>query len=267
MVTFPNVKINLGLNILSKRQDGYHNLQSIFYPVDWCDILEIVKADSFHFEMSGLAIPGDSKDNLVVKAYELMKSRHSIGSVSIHLHKIIPTGAGLGAGSSNGAFALKMLNDIFDLKLDKTILTHYAAELGSDCPFFIENVPCHVSGRGDVLEKINLTLSNYWIKIIHPGIHISTKEAFSKIVPKANLINLLSTTNEQFDVFSKHLVNDFEQSLRETYPQLDQIKQELIHQGASYASMSGSGSAIYGLFKTKPVPTAGAKFEFIGKLN
>jgi 4-diphosphocytidyl-2-C-methyl-D-erythritol kinase len=135
MVTFPNVKINLGLNILSKREDGYHNLQSIFYPVDWCDILEIVKAESFHFEMSGLEIPGDSKDNLVVKAYELMTSRHRLSPVSIHLHKTIPTGAGLGAGSSNGAFALKMMNEIFNLNLDKTTLLNYAAELGSDCPF------------------------------------------------------------------------------------------------------------------------------------
>lgn len=267
MVTFPNVKINLGLNILSKREDGYHNLQSVFYPVDWCDILEIVKADSFHFKMSGLEIPGEAKDNLVVKAYELMKSRHSIGPVSIHLHKTIPTGAGLGAGSSNGAFALKMFNEIFDLKLTKTTLKEYAGELGSDCPFFIENVPCHVSGRGDILETIDLNLRDYWIKIVHPGLHISTKEAFAKIVPKANLINLLSTSNEQIIDFENHFINDFEYSLKDSYPQLNQLKQELLNEGAFYASMSGSGSAIYGLFKTKPVATKGAKFEFIGKLK
>lgn len=267
MVTFPNVKINLGLNILSKREDGYHNLQSIFYPVDWCDILEIVKADSFHFEMSGLEIPGDSKDNLVVKAYELMKLKHKLGPVSIHLHKTIPTGAGLGAGSSNGVFALKMLNDIFELNLDKTVLLKYAEELGSDCPFFIENVPCHVSGRGDILEKVDFKLSDYWIKIVHPGLHISTKEAFANIVPKPSLINLLSTSNEQDIDFSKHFINDFEESLRESYPQLAQLKQELLNEGAIYASMSGSGSAIYGLFKTRPIATNGAKFEFIGKLK
>jgi 4-diphosphocytidyl-2-C-methyl-D-erythritol kinase len=267
MVTFPNVKINLGLNILSKREDGYHNLQSIFYPVDWCDILEIVKADSFRFEMSGLQIPGDSKDNLVVKAYELMKSRHSIAPVSIHLHKTIPTGAGLGAGSSNGAFALKMLNEIFDLNLDKTTLLRYASQLGSDCPFFIENIPCHVSGRGEILENTGLNLSDYWIKIVHPGLHISTKEAFSKIVPKIDAKSLKSITNNEGLDFKKHFINDFEESLSESYPQLQKIKQELLNEGAFYASMSGSGSAIYGLFKNKPNPTDEAKFEFIGKLK
>ncbi len=267
MVTFPNVKINLGLNILSKRDDGYHNLQSIFYPVDWCDILEIVKADSFHFEMSGLEIPGESKDNLVVKAYELMKSKHGLGSVSIHLHKTIPTGAGLGAGSSNGAFTLKMLSEIFDLNLDKTTLLKYAAELGSDCPFFIENVPCHVSGRGEILEKIDFNLSNYWIKIIHPSLHISTKEAFSKIVPKTDVINLKSITKAIESDFSKHFKNDFEESLKESYPQLQHLKQDLQNEGAFYASMSGSGSAIYGLFENKPNTTGGVKFEFIGKLK
>ncbi|MBK9592476.1 MAG: 4-(cytidine 5'-diphospho)-2-C-methyl-D-erythritol kinase [Crocinitomicaceae bacterium] len=267
MVTFPNVKINLGLNILSKREDGYHNLQSIFYPVDWCDILEIVKADCFHFEMTGLEIPGESKDNLVVKAYELMKSRHKLGPVSIHLHKTIPTGAGLGAGSSNGVFALKMLNEIFDLNLDKTTLLKYAAELGSDCSFFIENIPCHVSGRGENLEKIDFSLSKYWIKIIHPGLHISTKEAFSKIVPKSDVINLKSITELTGSDFSKHFINDFEESLKGSYPQLQQLKQDLLSEGAIYASMSGSGSAIYGLFENEPKPKVGAKFEFIGKLK
>jgi 4-diphosphocytidyl-2-C-methyl-D-erythritol kinase len=267
MVTFPNVKINLGLNILNKREDGYHNLQSIFYPVDWCDILEIVKADSSHFEMSGLEIPGESKDNLVVKAYELMKSRHQLGPVLIHLHKTIPTGAGLGAGSSNGAFALKMLNEIFNLNLDKTTLLNYAAELGSDCSFFIENTPCHASGRGEILEKTDLSLSSYWIKIIHPGLHISTKEAFSKITPNKNATNLKSIINIQKVDFSKHFINDFEEFLKESYPQLQQLKQDLLTEGAIYASMSGSGSAIYGLFKAKPNSTVGAKFEFIGKLK
>lgn len=267
MVTFPNVKINLGLNILSKREDGYHNLQSIFYPVDWCDILEIIKADSFHFEISGLEIPGEAKDNLVVKAYELMKLRHSIGTVSIHLHKTIPTGAGLGAGSSNGAFTLKMLSEIFDLNLDKTTLLKYAAELGSDCPFFIQNMPCHVSGRGDILETIDFNLSNYWIKIIHPGLHISTKEAFSKIVPKKNVTSLISIDKSSESFFFKHFINDFEESLNESYPQLQHLKQELLSEGAFYASMSGSGSAIYGLFDHQPKPKVGARFEFIGKLK
>ncbi len=267
MVTFPNVKINLGLNILSKREDGYHNLQSIFYPVNWCDILEIVKADSFHFEMSGLEIPGDSKDNLVVKAYELMKSRHGLDPVSIYLHKKIPTGAGLGAGSSNGAFALKMLNEIFNLNLDKTTLLTYAAELGSDCPFFIENVPCHVSGRGEILEKIDFNLGNYWIKIIHPGLHISTKEAFSKIAPNSDVINLKSIINTTELDFIKHFINDFEVSLKESYPQLQKLKRELLAEGAFYASMSGSGSAIYGLFEDEPKPKTETKFEFIGQLN
>lgn len=267
MISFPNIKINLGLNILSKRTDGYHNLQSIFYPVNWCDILEIVKSDSFDFQASGLKIPGNPADNIVVKAYELIKSEHRIGQVSMFLHKAVPTGAGLGAGSSNGAFALKMLDELFELNLSKEQLLDYAGRLGSDCPFFIENAPCHVSGRGEILQKIDLNLSDYWIKIIHPGIHISTKEAFAKITPKNQSIDLLSVQSSKKLSFYKHFINDFEIALSDDYPEVITLKSQLVTEGAFYASMSGSGSAVFGLFDKEPTQTESKKFEFIGKLN
>lgn len=267
MIAFPNVKINLGLNILSKRQDGYHNLQSIFYPVSWCDILEIVKSDSFHFETSGIEIPGDLKDNLVLKAYNLLKTNYNIGPVSIWLHKVVPTGAGLGGGSSNGVSALKLLNELFELRLTNDQLKHYAIQLGSDCSFFVENSPCHVSGRGEILQKVHLNLLQFWIKIVHPGIHISTKEAFAKISPNKNIIDLLSINYNRVSEFKNQFINDFEYPIFHHHPEISKIKESLLSEGAFYASMSGSGSAVYGLFQDEPKSGSNGKFEFITKLQ
>jgi len=266
MVVFPNIKINLGLNVLSKRDDGYHNLQSIFYPVNWCDILEIVPTDRFHFELTGIPVPGNQSENLVIKAYHLLQKDFSLSPVSIYLHKVIPTGSGLGAGSSDASATLTCLNQLFKLNLSEKQLLKYAEAIGSDCPFFILNEPCFVSGRGENLQKSSLNLSGFWIKILHSGLQISTKEAFSGITPKKSTINLLSVNNLQKSDFSKCFINDFEINIVQKYPQLLQLKNSLLNEGAFYASMSGSGSAFFGLFDHEPKKTGVEKFEFITQL-
>jgi 4-diphosphocytidyl-2-C-methyl-D-erythritol kinase len=267
MVSFPNVKINLGLNILGKREDGFHNLQSIFYPVDWCDILEIIKADTNSLKLSGIPIPGEPNDNIVLKACELMQREFGAGPVSIWLHKTVPTGAGLGAGSSNGAFALKMMNELYQLNLKNEQLAGLAARLGSDCPFFIENKPCHVSGRGEIFQKTNLNLTGIWIKIIHTGLHISTKTAFSEINFKNKGIDLLSVDSKNIESYKNQFINDFEYQTFIKNPELESVKNELLQEGAFYASMTGSGSAIFGLFNTKPRLNETYPYEFIDQLK
>ncbi|MBI3135229.1 MAG: 4-(cytidine 5'-diphospho)-2-C-methyl-D-erythritol kinase [Bacteroidetes bacterium] len=267
MVVFPNIKINLGLNVLSKRPDGYHNLQSIFYPVQWCDILEIVKSDEFLFKVSGLEIPGKPEENLVIKAYKLLQKEFDLPPVAIYLHKVIPTGAGLGAGSSDATFTLSLLNKLFDLKLTDEALLNYAAMLGSDCPFFVYNSPCLVTGRGENVQKITLNLSGYWIKLVHTGLEISTREAFQGIQPNNNASDLISAINKDPKLYKNCFKNDFELYLMANYPVLNQLKTELQKEGAFYVSMSGSGSAFYGLFEKKPTNTGIGKFEFITKLH
>ena len=184
MVTFPNSKINLGLNILNKRADGYHDIETCLYPILWHDILEIVPTKSFSFVQTGRAIPGEPTHNLCVKAYELIKERHSIPNISIHLHKVIPMGAGLGGGSADAAFVLKMLNHLFSLKISSHLLKDYASLLGSDCPFFIDNLPAIASGTGTKLELYELNLSKYYIIVIFPDLHTSTSNAYANIQPK-----------------------------------------------------------------------------------
>jgi len=266
MVVFPNIKINLGLHILDKRPDGYHNLQSIFYPVPWSDVLEIVKSEAFIFEASGLEIPGNPEENLVVKAYELLKADFKLSPVAIYLYKAIPTGAGLGAGSADASFTLMTLNELFDLKLSEVQLLAYAAKLGSDCPFFILNTPCLVTGRGENLEKVPFNLSGLWIKLVHTGLAVSTKEAFAGIQPNANAIDLKSVMNAEIANYENCFKNDFEQNVIAKYPLLGNLKDELLNEGALYASMSGSGSAFYGLFENEPSQTGIARFEFITQL-
>jgi 4-diphosphocytidyl-2-C-methyl-D-erythritol kinase len=257
MITYPNAKINIGLSILNKRPDGFHNLESIFYPVAWFDILEINKADEFEFKTSGLIINGDDKDNLIVKAFNLIKEQYNISNCRIHLHKQIPMGAGLGGGSSDAAFTLTVLNKLFNLKIPDSQLIELADYLGSDCPFFIDNKPKIVSGKGEVLEDIDFSIKGYYIKLINPNIHISTKEAFAnlKIEKKQNSLLLKNLTSKM--LFSEHseIKNDFEQGIFKLYPDLLKIKKQLIQEGAMYASMSGTGSTIYGIFKSKPKST------------
>jgi 4-diphosphocytidyl-2-C-methyl-D-erythritol kinase len=245
---FPNAKINIGLNINSRRADGYHNLESIFYPIAWRDILEIIPSKQLSFEITGLSIPG--KSNLCLKAYELIKSHYGITSVSMHLHKNIPIGAGLGGGSSDAAFTLIALNTIFELGIENDELKKMAAQLGADCPFFIDNIPSLASGIGELLNPIDLDMSNYHLLVVKPDVFVSTAEAFSSIVPQTPLLSL----EEEIKIPIKkwRLKNDFEDSIFSLYPELLEIKKSLIRAGALYASMSGSGSAIYGIFSEKP---------------
>ncbi|WP_421763029.1 4-(cytidine 5'-diphospho)-2-C-methyl-D-erythritol kinase [Ekhidna sp.] len=249
MITFPNAKINLGLNIVSKREDGYHNIESCFYPIPWYDSLEVIEAASFGFYSYGLDIPGDSNSNLCIKAYELIRADHDIPLVEIHLLKNIPMGAGLGGGSADGAFTLKMLNNLFELGLSHSQLEAYALQLGSDCPFFIKNQPALAKGRGEQLEPIALELSGYYLAIHNPGIHVSTQEAYARVkpqIPPTPIADLIHTTKNEW---KEVLFNDFEASIFPNHPEIEQLKKEMYEAGASYASMTGSGSTVYGLFE------------------
>ncbi|WP_370089770.1 4-(cytidine 5'-diphospho)-2-C-methyl-D-erythritol kinase [Ekhidna sp.] len=249
MITFPNAKINLGLNIVSKREDGYHNIESCFYPIPRHDSLEVIEAASFAFHSYGLDIPGDATSNLCVKAYELIKADFDIPPVEIHLLKTIPMGAGLGGGSADGAFTLKMLNNLFRLELSDSQLETYCLKLGSDCPFFIKNLPAIATGRGEHLQPIDLDLSGYYLAIYNPGIHVSTKEAYAGVTPRKAKISISNFINTPIQEWKDKLVNDFESSIFPNHPEIEQLKREMYDAGAIYASMTGSGSTVFGLFE------------------
>lgn len=249
MISFPNAKINLGLNIVSKREDGYHNIESCFYPIPWRDSLEVIEAASFAFHSYGLEIPGDASSNLCVKAYELLKADFDIPPVEIHLLKNIPMGAGLGGGSADGAFTLKMLNELFDLQLSNLKLETYALQLGSDCPFFIENQPAIARRRGGNLESIDLDLSRYYLAIYNPAIHISTKEAYAGVKPHQPTTAISEFIKTPVNQWRDTLENDFEASIFPNHPEIAQLKKEMYEAGAIYASMTGSGSTVYGVFE------------------
>ncbi|HLT79605.1 MAG TPA: 4-(cytidine 5'-diphospho)-2-C-methyl-D-erythritol kinase [Cyclobacteriaceae bacterium] len=251
MIAFPPCKINLGLNVIRKRDDGYHDIETVFCPVHWTDALEIVRSDSFRFTLSGLAVAGTSADNLCVKAYKLLKDKHGIGPVAMHLHKVIPMGAGLGGGSSDAAHTLKLLDTVFDLKLGAHKLLHYAALLGSDCPFFIYDKPAIGKGRGERLTDVDLPLANKFIIVVVPDVHVSTATAYAGVtpsVPEQPCSKIVSET--EFSKWKDSLVNDFEKSVMQSFPIIAHIKEVLYDRGAAYASMSGSGSAVYGIFET-----------------
>ena len=248
MIIYPNAKINLGLNIMNKRLDGYHEISSVFYPVkEIFDILEIIPSNIFLFSSSGFDIPGE--DNICVQAYNLLKLDFDIKPVHIHLHKQIPIGGGLGGGSANGAFTLIALNQIFNLNLSLDKLKQYALVLGADCPFFIENKPKYVTGIGEEMSMVNLDLSSFEIKFIFPELHISTVDAYNRVLPKISKINLLEIINEPIEKWKGRLKNDFEFSTFIKYPELQVMKEQLYIDGAIYASMSGSGSVLYGIFR------------------
>lgn len=252
MICYPNAKINLGLNIIKKRSDGFHNISSVIYPIqDLYDVLEIVESNSFSFTVSGTLFNNDiqSDKNICVKAYNLLKADFNLPCVKIHLHKRIKIGAGLGGGSSDGVFTLILLNDIFNLKLSKDDLKRYAIILGSDCPFFVENTPHIVSGKGELMKKIDINLKNYEFKFFFPDIFISTKEAYSNIEPKNSEVNLLDVISSPLQEWKEKLKNDFESYVFQKYPQLQKIKNEFYERGAVYSSMTGSGSVIYAIFK------------------
>ncbi len=253
MICFPNAKINLGLHITSKRPDGYHEIETCMVPIPLFDALEmILDPKKTSFQSTGLEIPGEAKDNLILKAYSLLKKDFpSLPQLQIHLHKAIPMGAGLGGGSADAGFALTLMNNLFDLILDDFFLEEYAATLGSDCPFFIDNKPKIARGRGELLEPIDVNLSGSHLILINPGIHIGTKEAYAGVKPappKVNLVELIADRSRWKD----ELVNDFEESVFKNHPEIAHIKAKLYHAGAYYASMSGSGSSVFGLFDEKP---------------
>lgn len=252
MIGFPNAKINLGLNVIERRADGYHNLETVFYPVTLSDILEILPGKSFHFEASGLALEGDPENNLVVRAYRLLNTAFNLPPVNIFLHKVIPFGAGLGGGSSDAAHTLKLLNEMFELNLSNIQLNEYAVKLGADCPFFIENQPSFATGTGNILSPINIDLSEYQMVIVKPPFGVETVWAYQSITPRKPRKSISEIINQPIETWREELTNDFECTVFEKYPQIGSIKQALYDNGAVYASMSGSGSSVYGIFRKVP---------------
>ena len=252
MLTFPNAKINLGLNITEKRPDGCHNLETIFYPVPIQDALEINILNEgngkFRLHQAGLEIEGEAESNLVVKAYKLLDDRFNLPPVDIHLFKHIPSGAGLGGGSSDAAFMLKLLNDHYQLGVSEEQLEVYAATLGADCAFFIKNRPIFAEGIGNIFSPVELSLNGYQIMIIKPNVFVSTREAFSNIHPHRPKYPVREAIQRPVQEWKDTLINDFEASVFPQHPVIGEIKEELYHQGAIYASMSGSGSSVFGLF-------------------
>ena len=250
MVSFPNCKINLGLNIVNKRDDGYHDIETFFFPIHLKDSLELIEREKFEFSTSGFSIEGEAEKNICIKAYDLLKKDFpQLPSVQMHLHKAIPMGAGLGGGSADGAFTLKLLNKKFDLSLSEKQLINYSLQLGSDCPFFILNKPCFATGRGEILEQTELDLSEYKFLVVNPPIHISTASAFSTIKPLKPVKSIKQIIQQSMSTWKAELINNFEKPVFEKYPEIKNIKEKLYEAGAIYASMSGSGSAVYGIFK------------------
>jgi 4-diphosphocytidyl-2-C-methyl-D-erythritol kinase len=257
MVVFPGCKINLGLRILDKRKDGYHNLETIFYPVPFTDALEVIPShspDPVTFSNSGLPIGVGSNDNLCVKAYlSLKKDFPILPPIKMHLHKCIPMGAGLGGGSADAAFSLLLLNQLFQLQISKEKLMDYAAGLGSDCSFFILNTPCMATGRGEILSPVKLNLAGYTLVLVNPGVHVNTGEAFSALelhnLPEERHMESLADLVQQPPISWRNaLVNDFEEPVGKRWPVIKEIKASLYKMGAIYAAMSGSGSTVFGLF-------------------
>lgn len=255
MIAFPNCKINLGLQVLQKRGDGFHDLATVFYPVPLKDALEIItspQADSPAIAVYGLTVQGDASDNLCIKAWQLLqKDFPSLPRVKVHLLKNIPMGAGLGGGSADAAFMLRLLNDKFRLGLSTVQLLHYAGKLGSDCPFFILNQPCVATGRGEVLKPVQINLSGYQLVLVSPGIHVSTGWAFSQLAfpgGSKNPVDLETIVLQPAAAWKQYLYNDFEPVVFAAYPALQSIKDHLYELGALYASMSGSGSTVFGIF-------------------
>ncbi len=251
MIAFPNCKINLGLNILARMENGFHELETVFYPVNIHDALEILPAKILETELTVTGLPtGDPGNNICLKAYHLIRKDYpQLPELSIHLHKAIPLGAGLGGGSADGAAMLQLINKEFTLNISKDQLFGYAFMLGSDCPFFILNKPCLAAGRGEKLTPLPVSLSGYKLVIINPGIHLGTAEAYKNITPAIPRKRISEIISQPIATWKVELKNDFEKQIFEKYPSIKKIKEQLYEEGAIYASMSGSGSTVYGIFK------------------
>lgn len=262
MLQFANAKINIGLHVTHKRGDGYHDIETIFYPVQLYDVLEILPADQLTFEAHNYDFP-EGEDNLCLKAYRLLAESYDLPLVRIHLLKNIPVGAGLGGGSADAAHTLKTIDKQFGLKLGDDVLMEYAAQIGADCPFFIRNKPVYAHGIGTEMEALKLDLSAYSIVVIKPDAFVSTAEAYRSVVPKLPEIDLRRAIQLPIQQWKYHIVNDFELGIFKQYPYIQDIKAKLYEEGAIYASMSGSGSAVFGLFES--LPDKGA-FESLGRV-
>lgn len=262
MVVFPNAKINLGLNIICKRPDGYHELETSFYPIGIRDALEILPIDDPHghdsgvtLTTSGISVDGSAENNICTKAWHLIrKDFPQLPPIHLHLHKAIPTGAGLGGGSADGAFTLRLLNSMFGLGIDEHTIATYALELGSDCPFFLLNLPCFASGRGETMTPSGLNLSDFSLLVIHPGIHVSTAEAFRGVKPAMPVRHIPDILAMPVDQWRDTLVNDFEHTVFPLFPEIATIRDLLYDAGAIYSSMSGSGSSVFGIFPKNGIP-------------
>lgn len=266
MILFPPAKINLGLNVPFKREDGYHEIETCMYPIPFLDVLELLPAADFSFRQTGLVIPGNDSDNLCVRAYNLIKEHYSIPPVYIHLRKEIPMGAGMGGGSADAAYVLKGLNDLFDLLIPIEELERLAGLLGSDCPFFIKNEAQIAKGRGELLSPCALTLNGYYLKIVNPGIHIGTREAYAGIQFGVLTTSVKEIVEGPINNWKTLLKNDFETHIFNLHPSLEQLKNEFYNEGAVYAAMSGSGSTMFGIFKNEPSFTHQSALGFVEKI-
>ena len=257
MITFPRAKINIGLRITGRRPDGFHNIDTLFFPVPLCDALEFVVAEDQNngdtLIVTGIDTGGETQDNLVLKAVRKLREKHSFPALKIHLHKSIPAGAGLGGGSSDAAFILKGINRCHGLKLDNHKLQEAALELGSDCPFFIECTPAYATGRGEILIPCEKTLlENHYMLLLNPGIGVSTREAYQNCRPHIAAASLNELISMPYEKWKDHIFNDFEEYAFSRHPQIKMLKEELYLAGAIFSLMSGSGSSVYGIFKKRP---------------
>ena len=257
MITFPIAKINLGLNVVEKRPDGYHNLETVFYPVAIKDVLEVYEMDKdfpsatdCDLKVTSIHIEGDEQKNLVLRAYHLLKQDFpTLPRIHAHLYKGIPTQAGMGGGSSDCGFMITLLDEMFRLGLTEQQMINYAARLGADCAFFILNKPCYAEGIGEKLLPINLSLKGWYLAVVRPDIPVSTKEAFSLITPQHPPQNCRDTVMQPVETWRDTLTNDFEKSVFTLHPEIGTVKDRLYEMGAVYAAMTGSGSSLYGLFR------------------
>ena len=266
MILFPPAKINLGLNILNKRHDGFHELETVLLQIPVYDVLEILPAGKFSYHQSGLQFGQQVESNLVVKAYRLLQKKCDIPETSFHLLKNIPAGAGLGGGSADATYTLMGLNTLYNLNLSSAALQGLSGQLGSDCPCFVHDQPQIATGRGDVLEPLALDLKGYYLKLINPGIHINTVQAYSEIQLSKQTESIHKVINRPIEEWKSHLFNSFETSVFNKYPELKELKTSLYDQGALYASMTGSGSSLYGIYMDEPSNSNDDLFERIVQL-
>ncbi|MFA6277364.1 MAG: 4-(cytidine 5'-diphospho)-2-C-methyl-D-erythritol kinase [Pedobacter sp.] len=252
MLSFANAKLNLGLFLTEKREDGYHNLETVFYPVKLCDVVELIDADETSCVIKGIDIPGKAEDNICLKAFKQLQTDFNLPNQQIILLKNIPVGAGLGGGSADAAFLIKLVNEKFKLALSVEKMQSYARNLGADCAFFIENKPAYAFAKGDEFEDLSIDLSAYFIVLVKPEIHVSTAEAYQNVTVKHPSISLKELIHLPLSEWKDKIVNDFETSVFTKYPQIDEIKTKLYAAGATFALMSGSGSSVFAIFE-KPI--------------